>query len=91
MPACITGGGSMFRIQLKPEAPQNYRAAFTTPTEKKATAMLLDHLFDSGFILMNTCSGALSTPMTQKHVDMLADALLEGFRKIRGVLRDNGD
>ena len=91
VPACITGGGSMFRIQLKPEAPQNYRAAFTSPTEKKATAMLLDHLFDSGFILMNTCSGALSTAMTQKHVDMLAETLLEGFRKIRSILRDNGD
>ena len=91
VPACITGGGSMFRIQLKPEAPQNYRAAFTSPTEKKATAMLLDHLFDSGFILMNTCSGALSTAMTQKHVDMLAETLLEGFRKIRVILRDNGD
>jgi glutamate-1-semialdehyde 2,1-aminomutase len=88
IPACITGGGSMFRIQLKAEAPQNYRAAFTTPTEKKATAMLLDHLFDNGFILMNTCSGALSTAMTQKHVDMLAETLLEGFRKIRGMLRD---
>jgi len=90
VPACITGGGSMFRIQLKHEAPQNYRAAFTTPNEKKATAMLLDHLFENGFILMNTCSGALSTAMTQKHVDMLAEALLTGFRKIRGTLRDNG-
>jgi glutamate-1-semialdehyde 2,1-aminomutase len=52
--------------------------------------MLLDHLFENGFILMNTCSGALSTVMTQKHVDMLAETLLEGFRKIRDVLRDNG-
>ena len=91
VPACNTGGGSMFRVQLKHEAPQNYREAFTTPAEKKATAMLLDHLFDNGFILMNTCSGALSTAMTQKHVDMLAETLLEGFRKIRTILRDNGE
>jgi hypothetical protein len=28
--------------------------------------------------------------MNQKHIDRLAETLLEGFRKIRGVLRDNG-
>ena len=40
---------------------------------------------------MNTCSGALSTAMNQGHVDRLAETLLEGFRKIRDVLRDNGE
>ena len=90
IPACVTGGGSMFRVQMKPEPPQNYRDALTTKVEKKCTALLLDHLFDNGFILMNTCSGALSTAMTQKHVDMLAETLLGGFRKIRKVLRENG-
>lgn len=89
VPACITGGGSMFRIQMKPEAPQNYRAAFTSPLEKQCIALLLDHLFDDGFILMNTCSGALSTAMTTKHIDMLAESLLCGFRKIRGLIREH--
>jgi glutamate-1-semialdehyde 2,1-aminomutase len=86
--ACVTGGGSMFRIQMKPEPPQNYRAAFTTPLEKQCTALLLDHLFDNGFILMNTCSGALSTPMTQKHIDHLAETLLAGFRKVRARVKE---
>jgi glutamate-1-semialdehyde 2,1-aminomutase len=86
--ACVTGGGSMFRIQMKPEPPQNYRAAFTTPLEKQCTALLLDHLFDNGFILMNTCSGALSTPMTQKHIDHLAETLLAGFRKVRAHVKE---
>ncbi|MEE4217592.1 MAG: aspartate aminotransferase family protein [Xanthomonadales bacterium] len=91
IPACVTGSGSMFRVQMKPEPPQNYRDAFTTDVEKKCTALLLNHLFDNGFILMNTCSGALSTAMTQKHVDMLAETLLGGFRKIRKFVRENGD
>ena len=86
--ACVTGGGSMFRIQMKPEPPQNYRAAFTNDLEKKSTALLLDHMFDNGFILMNTCSGALSTAMGQKHIDMLAEALLQGFRKVRNLVRE---
>lgn len=86
--ACVTGGGSMFRIQMKPEPPQNYRAAFTSDLEKKCTALLLNHMFDNGFILMNTCSGALSTAMTQKHIDMLGETLLDGFRKIRKMVKE---
>ena len=86
--ACVTGGGSMFRIQMKPEPPQNYRAAFTSDLEKKCTALLLNHMFDNGFILMNTCSGALSTAMTQKHIDMLGETLLDGFRKIRTLVKE---
>jgi len=89
--ACVTGGGSMFRIQMKPEPPQNYRAAFTNELEKKSTALLLDHMFDNGFILMNTCSGALSTAMGQKHIDMLAETLLQGFRKVRHLVREAHD
>ena len=53
--------------------------------QKQCTALLLDHLFDDGFILMNTCSGALSTAMSTKHIDMLAESLLCGFRKIRDL------
>jgi len=89
--ACVTGGGSMFRIQMKPEAPQNYRAAFTTDLEKQCVAILLNHMFDNGFILMNTCSGALSTAMTTKHVDMLAETLLGGFRKVRKLVKESGE
>ncbi|NNL05978.1 MAG: aspartate aminotransferase family protein, partial [Xanthomonadales bacterium] len=86
--ACVTGGGSMFRIQMKPEPPQNYRAAFTSDLEKRCTALLLEHMFDNGFILMNTCSGALSTAMNQKHIDMLGETLLDGFRKIRKLVKE---
>jgi len=83
VPACVTGAGSMFRVHMKPEAPTNYRAAYVTPREAHLTRMMLDHLFDNGIMMINTCSGTLSTVMTTTEIDILADAMLGGFRNIR--------
>ncbi len=83
IPACVTGEGSMFRIHLKAAVPKNYRMSYTSPDEAKLVKALLDYLFDHGIMLINTCSGTLSTPMTGAEVDHLTDALLGGFRKIK--------
>lgn len=80
--ACVTGAGSLFRVHLKARAPRNYREAFVGPEEKKRLALLLDHLFDAGFVMINTCSAALSTPMTEVEVDALVQALRQGFEKL---------
>lgn len=80
--ACVTGDGSMFRVHMKPEAPRNFREAYMSPEEKKQIAFLLDHLFDSGFMMINTCTATLSTPMTEAEIDALVTALKEGFRKL---------
>lgn len=82
VPACVTGGGSMFRVHMKPNAPANYRAAYVTPEEASLIRMMLDHLFDNGIMMINTCSGTLSTVMTKREIDVLAEAMLGGFRKI---------
>ena len=86
VPACVTGGGSMFRVHMKAEIPTTYRAAYMTPKESKIIQVLLDHLFDNGIIMINTCSGALSTAMTEKEIEILTDTLLTGFRKIKSLL-----
>jgi len=83
IPACVTGSGSMFRIHMKPEAPINYRDAFVSPEEAKIIKALLDHLFDNGIIMIGTCTGMLSTVMTEREIDILCDVLLAGFRKIK--------
>ncbi len=83
IPACVTGGGSMFRIHMKAEIPTTYRAAYMTPKESKIIQVLLDHLFDNGMIMINTCSGTLSTAMTLKEIEILTETLLAGFRKIK--------
>ena len=80
--ACITGGGSMFRVHLKAEPPRNHREAFATPEEARRLGALLDHLFDSGFMMINTCSATLSTAMGEAEIDALVDAFAEGFDKI---------
>jgi len=55
IPACVTGSGSMFRVHMKPEPPVNYRAAFETPEQAARLKVLLDHLFDNGIMMINTC------------------------------------
>jgi len=87
IPACVTGGGSMFRVHMKPEPPLNYRSAFQTTAETAMLKVLLDHLFDNGMIMINTCSAVLSTAMTEKEIDRLAEAMLGGFGKVREMLR----
>lgn len=80
--ACVTGGGSMFRVHMKSTPPENYREAFQPPEETARLKVLLDHLFDSGFLMINTCAATMSTPMTEADVDSLVDAMESGLAKI---------
>lgn len=83
IPACVTGGGSMFRLHMKPEPPHDYRSAFASADESRKLKVLLDYAFDHGVMLIGTGSGALSTAMTETEVDVLAQVMLEGFRKVK--------
>ena len=80
--ACVTGGGSMFRVHLKERPPHNYRETYPTPEEKRQLAMLLDHLFAEGFMMINTLSATISTPMGEEEIDALVAAMERGFRKL---------
>lgn len=80
--ACVTGGGSMFRVHFKAEPPRNYREAFAGPEENAQLGIMLDHLFESGFMMINTCSATLSTPMGETEIDSLVAAMEAGFRKL---------
>jgi glutamate-1-semialdehyde 2,1-aminomutase len=81
--ACVTGGGSMFRVHLKERPPRNYRDAFLDPNENRQLLVLLDHLFDSGFMMINTCSGTVSTAMSEAEIDSLVAAIAVGFGKLQ--------
>lgn len=72
----------MFRVHLKPEPPRNHRESYSTPEEARRLGVLLDHLFDSGFMMINTCSATLSTPMGDDEIDALVGAFAEGFERI---------
>ena len=86
VPACVTGRGSMFRIHLKEKAPSNYREAFVGPEEQKRLTALLDHMFGNGLLMVETCTGLLSTPMGQTEIDHLCDTVLGGLRKIKPLM-----
>ena len=86
VPACVTGKGSMFRIHLRETAPVTYREAYPTTAQQKATYALLDHFFENGLLMIETCSGLLSTPMGQAEIDQLSQTVLEGLRKIKPML-----
>lgn len=90
VPACVTGAGSMFRIHLKPAVPHDYRSSFATPQEMRLLQLLLDHLADNGVLMIGSGSGALSTPMREKEIDILAEAVLGGLRKLRTRLDARG-
>lgn len=82
-PACVTGAGSMFRIHMKEAPPTNYREAYASPREKAMRQAFLEHMLDSGILLVNTCTGMLSTPMTTAEIDTLAEVAVEGFKRIK--------
>jgi len=80
--ACVTGGGSMFRVHFKPTPPRNYREAFATPEENVRLKAMLDHLFAEGFMMINTCSATLSTAMAEAEIDALIEAFARGFQQL---------
>ena len=77
--ACVTGAGSMFRVHLKAEPPTEYRSAYQSKEETKLLKFLLDHLYENGFMMINTLSGCLSTAMSESEIDQLSDALHAAF------------
>ena len=81
--ACVTGAGSMFRVHFKATAPRNYREAFMTAEENARLKIMLDHLFENGFMMINTCTATLSTAMTEVEIDALVAAMKGGFEKTR--------
>jgi glutamate-1-semialdehyde 2,1-aminomutase len=88
IPACVTGIGSMFRIHLTENPPTTFRAAYQSDDTKETINTLLDYLFlERNIIMINTCSCMFATTLTQKEVDCLSDALLEGFRLIKPRLK----
>ncbi len=87
VPVSITGAGSMFRIHFRATAPTTYREAYQNKETTTLIDRLLDYLLETEKIMMiNTCSCMFSTALTQKEVDRLSDALLNGFRLLKPEL-----
>ncbi len=87
VPASVTGAGSLFRIHLKSDPPEDYRSSFPTAQEQRALNRFIDELYDAGIMLIHTGAGALSTPMGEAEIDRLAAAVLSSLRPVKELLR----
>jgi glutamate-1-semialdehyde 2,1-aminomutase len=77
----------MFRLQLQANKPTCYRKAYHSPEKKELITELLDYLFlEENIIMINTGACMFATTLTQKEVDRLSDALLNGFRLLKPKL-----
>lgn len=85
-PASVAGAGSMFRIHMAEKPPENYRQGFPSPEQTRSMRLFLDHMVDNGILMINTCSGMLSTPMAAREIDILAETAEGAFRKAREAL-----
>lgn len=81
--ACVTGAGSMFRVHLKSNPPTGYRETYSDASENKQIEFLVNFLYERGFMMINTCSAALSTVLNESDVDSMVDALSEGLEMLQ--------
>lgn len=87
VPVSLTGAGSMFRFHFNANAPTSYREAYQPKETKAIIDELLDYLFvKENIIMINTCACMFATTLTQKEVDRLSDAILNGLRLIKPKL-----
>lgn len=86
VPVSITGAGSMFKIHFRPNPPETYREAWESKEKTALIQVLLNYLYDKKIMMVNTCSCMFSTALTPKEVDLLAEAMLSGFRLIKPEL-----
>ena len=73
----------MFRIHMKPKPPKNYREAYDVAGEEALRKQFLDYALAKGILLVGTCTGMLSTPMTGKEIDRLAEVTESAFKQIK--------
>jgi len=87
VPACTTGAGSMFKIHLQATPPSFYRDAYQNAATKAVVDEILDYLFlEENIVMINTLACMFSTTLTQENVDQLSDALLRGFKLVKGKI-----
>ena len=68
---------------LKADPPVEYRSAWQDANEVRNIKALIDHLYDNGFMMINTCSAALSTVLGEAEVDQMVEVLAQGFEKLK--------
>lgn len=79
--ARLEGLGSLFKLHLGHREITGYRNAYPTPSEAIAFKNIHEAMLADGILLTPSCSGALSTPMTDGEIKHLANTLVETVRR----------
>ena len=74
--ATVTGMGSLFRLHVGAGPVTGYRSAFPSPETAKLIRKIQLAMLEENILLTPNCSGALSTPMTEVEVSLIADKLV---------------
>jgi glutamate-1-semialdehyde 2,1-aminomutase len=74
-PAQVTGHGSLRRIHLTDRPLRDYRSAYPSPEMKSAMTALVAGLLDRGVHIAPSGLIAMSTAMSEEHVDRLVAAV----------------
>lgn len=77
LPITVTGSASLFRVHLKPQAPQSYREAWPTTVEQQVLKGMSWFMLDRGVILPALSSSSLSTAMTDDDIDFFLASFAE--------------
>ena len=75
--ATVTGMGSLFRLHVGPGAVTGYRSAFADADAAKLLRRIHLAMLDENVLLTPNCSGALSTPMNEAEVLLIAGKLIQ--------------
>ena len=79
--ARMVGAGSLFRLHLTDKPVRDYRSAWMGEAGQRALALIQRDMLDRGFLITPNCSGALSTPMDDSHVEALVEQLRQAVSK----------
>jgi glutamate-1-semialdehyde 2,1-aminomutase len=74
--ASVTGMGSLFRLHVGSGEVTGYRSAFANAETAKLIRRIHLAMLNENVLLTPNCSGAMSTPMTEVEVKLIADKLL---------------
>lgn len=75
VPAQLVGTGSLFRLHLKSTSVTGYRSAYIDAAQSKLYSQVQLAMLADGVLLTPNCSGALSTPMTDAELSLVAELL----------------
>jgi glutamate-1-semialdehyde 2,1-aminomutase len=75
----VSGQASLFKLHPHPRPLVDYRSTLPTPAEQAALEQVSMFLFGEGVILTPELAGCVSTPMTDREVDVLVAAADRAF------------